>query len=619
MPSKKRSKKRAKPRRKIPRFFLGLILLAGLVLLCLVFFNPWVWRLDLRGALEQSKVASTVYDREGAAIATLYGKPRLWIKIDQIPVKLREAFIATEDARFYQHKGIDIRGITRALYHDLRTRSKLQGGSTITQQLVKNIFFTNEKDFLRKILEMSYAIRVEQQYSKDQILEFYLNSIYLGHGTWGIAAAAEVYFGKPVTKLSIAEGALIAALAKSPEYYSPFRNYQAGLKRRNLVLKLMWQYGYLTEAEYRDSVNEPLEILDRPGTAYVGAYFVDYVLDVLRAQTSFDENYLRSAGLKIYTTMDREIQKAAEQALLELPEDGADQWGILQPQGALVAINAQNGGLLAIVGGRRYSAAQINRSYKLLRQPGSAIKPFVFAAALEEGYSPDSELSDQPLELEVAGKIWRPQNYDNKYRGLITLRRALEESVNTVAIQLVQNIGIGRVMEQMKRMGITNLVETGTKNDHSLAPLALGGLTKGVNLLELTASYSPFANQGVYSEPFGITRVYDGSGRLIFQAGPRQRQVISPEIAVAMTSIMEGVITRGTGLRARIAEKQAAGKTGTTNRNTNAWFIGYTDTVLAGVWLGNDQAGKPLQAKGVPLGSGTAAAIWGEFLRRVER
>lgn len=597
------------------RWLLGLFLLVGAVLVGLIFFNPLVWGLNLRAELEKSKVATTVFDRNGEPVATLYSKTRVWVPIRYIPKSLQEAFIATEDYRFYQHKGIDPRGVLRALYQDVRKGSKVQGGSTITQQLVKTLFFTQEKYFMRKIWEMAYAIRIEQQYSKSEILEFYLNSIYLGHGTWGVQGAARLYLGKDIRNLSTSECALLAALARGPEYYSPFRHPEAALDRRNLVLSLMVKHGYLNRESYNFLVKQPLSKLANPGTPYVGAYFADYAIHFLNQKTHLSENYLRSSGLRIYTTMDRRIQTASETAIKQLPKAGPDRWGVVQPQGAMVVLDPKTGEVLALVGGRRYSAAEVNRAFQVHRQPGSAIKPFLYAAAMEAGYRPDSVFVDEPLEIDIYGKKWRPQNYDNKFRGPITLREALEESVNTVAVELTQKVGPGNVYALARRMGLESLVAEGELNDIGLAPLALGGLTKGVTLLELTAAYSSLANHGIHSTPFGILRAYDRNGKLIYHGGIIRGQVIEPRTAADLTSMMSGVITRGTGIQANIGIP-AAGKTGTTNNNTNGWFIGYTEELLAGVWIGNDLPDRPLMVNGVALGSGMAAAIWGNLMRR---
>ncbi len=617
--SRKRSlKKRVKQvkRYRGMRLLLGMILLAGFSLIGVVFFNPLVWRLDLRAELDKNKNASMIYDRRGEPIANLYAKSRLWVSIEEMPKLLPDAFVATEDYRFYQHKGIDPRGILRALYEDLRQQSKVQGGSTITQQLVKNLFFTQEKSWMRKIMEMAYAIRIEQQYSKAQILEFYLNSIYLGHGTWGVAAAAAVYFGKPVRDLTATEAAMLAALAKSPEFYSPFRRPVEAKKRRDLVLNLLEKRGYLTAQASRELAEKPVETLKTPGKAYVGAYFVDAVLNLLQQKLQLSEGEIRRAGFKIYTTMDREKQQVAEQILQQLPSEKEDRWGIMQPQGAVVTIDPRNGEVLALLGGRKYSAAQVNRAIEIYRQPGSAIKPFLYAAAVEVGYQPETKMLDQPLEVKVNGQIWRPQNYDDQYRGLITLRTALEESVNTVAVQLVTQLGAENVFSVAKRMGLESLVAEGAYNDLGPAPLALGGLTRGVSLLEITGAYTAFANQGIFSKPYTVLRVYDRHGKLVYREKMKQEQVIKPDTAVTLTSMMEGVVTRGTGIRANIGIN-AAGKTGTSSWNTNGWFIGYTRELLTGIWIGNDQSDQPLQAKGVALGSGTAAALWGGFMKKV--
>ena len=462
---------------------------------------------------------------------------------------------------------------------------------------------------------MAYAIRIEQQYRKQEILEFYLNSIYLGHGTWGVAGAAGLYLGKKVSDLNVTDSALLAALARSPEYYSPFRHPEAALRRRNLVLRQMAKRGYLSRAEAKMLEKQPLARLAGPGTPYVGAYFSDYVIHFLSRETRLSENYLRSSGLRIYTTMDRRIQAAAENAIKQLPVAGPDRWGVLQPQGAMVVLDPKSGEILGLVGGRRYSAAEQNRAIEFHRQPGSAIKPFLYAAALEAGYRPESRFVDEPLEIDVHGEKWHPQNFDNKYRGSITLREALEESVNTVAVELAQRLGPGNVYALAKRMGLENLVAEGEYNDIGLAPLALGGLTKGLTLLELTGAYTPIANQGIRSIPYGVLRAYDRNGKLIYHGGMRQDPVIGPATAVDLTSMMAGVITRGTGIRANIGIP-AAGKTGTTNKNTNGWFIGYTADLLAGVWIGNDQPDRPLIVNGVALGSGMAASLWGNLMRR---
>jgi penicillin-binding protein 1A len=615
MARKRRKRRKPEKPRRISRTLLGLGLMTGFGLIFFIFFNPWVWRLNLRAELEKSKIASTVYDRKGEPIVSLYAKTRLWAPLEAIPLQLQQAYVATEDSRFYQHKGIDFRGILRAVYQDLKIHRKAQGGSTITQQLVKNLFFSHEKDIGRKVMEMAYAIRIEQQYSKKQILEMYLNSIYLGHGAWGVEAASRVYFGKSVRELTLNEVALLAGLAKSPEYYSPFRNPRAALERRNLVLRLMRKYGYLNETEWRRNRVKPLQMLSTPGNTYVGAYFVDYIIDVLSRRTNYSEADIRTAGLKVYTTMDRNVQKAAEQVITSLPAGSRDQWGVLQPQGALVAINPENGAILGMVGGRRFSAAEINRSYQIHRQPGSAIKPFVYAAALEDGWTPDTQVLDQPLQISVNGRIWQPQNYDDKYRGWISLREALEDSVNTVAVELVRQLGMEKVFALARRMGLESLVRGGTTNDLGLAPLALGGLTKGVTLLELTGAYSAFANEGIRSEPFGILSVYNHSGGLVYRGRVQRQRVIREDTASDLTGMMEGVIQRGTGKRARLS--RGAGKTGTTNGNTNGWFIGYTPSLLAGIWLGNDRANQPLVAQGVALGSGKAAELWGDFMRQV--
>ncbi|MGE5528482.1 MAG: transglycosylase domain-containing protein [Patescibacteria group bacterium] len=582
--------------------------LAGVFIYTL--FTP----VDLPARLEAIKTASVVLDKDGREVTTLYGTGRVWVPLTRIPLFLRRAVVAVEDVRFYRHRGVDLRGVARALYHDIRTGRLTQGGSTITQQLAKIVFLTQERTLWRKVSDVAYALRIERRYSKDQILEFYLNHVYLGHGAVGVEAGAQTYFGRHAWQLSRKEAALLAGVIRGPEYYSPFRDRDASEERIGTVLESMRHAGYLRAGLIRPIRSETVRLLASPGRSHPGGYLVGEIISQLRSKFGWSEEYIRRSGLRIRTTMDVKLQRAAEDTIRLLPVGYEDEDGIPQPQGAVVALDPYDGAVRAMVGGRDYLTSPLNRATRARRQPGSAIKPFVFAAAMEAGYSPETVYVDEPTEFWVGGRPWQPRNYDGIYRGPIPLRRALEESVNIVAVRLVQDIGPHPVYALARRMGL-DLVGSGRRNDVGLAPLALGGLTRGVTPLELTASYAAFDNGGLRVTPYLYTSITDSRGRLVAAAGPRRQRVISPGTASLMTEMMRGVITRGTGVRAEIG-RPAAGKTGTTTGYTDGWFIGYTPELVAGVWIGNDQGKKPMKTPQGNLGSGMAAALWGVFVNR---
>ncbi|MGQ9778429.1 MAG: transglycosylase domain-containing protein [Bacillota bacterium] len=568
----------------------------------------------LEERLETAARASVVLDRNGVQVATLYAGNRLWVPLTKIPLFLRRAVIATEDARFYRHHGIDLRGLARALYHNLRAGRIEQGGSTITQQLAKISFLTPERTIWRKIADIAYAFRLERRYSKDEILRFYLNQIYLGHGAFGVEAAAQTYFGRHVWEINHKEAMLLAGLIRGPERYSPFRNKRAAEERIRTVAGLMQRYDGLRQEESQRFLREPLRLLPTPGRLQ-GGYFVAQVIDDLRGRFGWSEEFIRRGGLEIRTTMDLKIQRAAEETIRRLPVGYRDAQGIPQPEGAIVALDPYDGAVRALVGGRDHLLTPLNRATRAHRQPGSAIKPFAYAAALEAGYSPETIYVDEPTVFWVDGRTWQPKNYDDIYRGPITLREALVYSVNVVAACLVRDLGPRRVFELARRMGLSSLVPSGKRNDVGLAPLALGGLTRGVTPFELTVAYAAFANGGFRVRPFLYTRILDRRGRVIVAEAPRRERVIAARTAALMTEMMQGVVERGTGVRAKI-DRPAAGKTGTTSDYSDGWFIGYTPELLAGVWIGNDESNRPMKTSEGYLGSGMAASLWGTFMTR---
>ena len=589
--------------------FLGLVLLgsgigvvAGIIhtapKLSDVKFNP--------------KQASILYDEHGDVIARLYTENRTTVSLDRIPSSLKNAVIAIEDDHFYEHHGVRPAALLRAVFVDLLAGEKVQGGSTITQQLARNAFLSLEKTFSRKINEIIWAIQIERRYTKDEILETYLNEIYFGHGTYGVEAASQLYFGKHVDQLNLPESALLAGIIRGPEIYSPYANPKAALERRNVVLARMAQLGYLTAAEAEAAEKTPIKTVGLKLSRTQAPYFVEYVTQYLLDRYGASTVY--SGGLRVYTTLDLKLQKAAEEALKDVPIAKTDKNGLHQPQAALLAVDPRNGHIKAMIGGR--GEDKYNRATQAYRQPGSAIKPFIYAAAIDRGFTPMSVIDDSPVQYPQAdGTVWAPQNNDKKFRGPTTLRTALENSVNVVAVKLLDQIGVGTAIDYARKMGITSLVEEGAVNDRNLS-LALGGISKGVTLMQMVTAYGVLANQGIRTEPFAVLRVVDKDGRILEENSPSKQIVLSDATAYVMTDMLRGVIERGTGRAANIG-RPAAGKTGTTSDYTNAWFVGFTPELVTAVWIGNDEQKQPLAIPNYGyLGSAKAAQIWGKMMRQ---
>ncbi len=550
----------------------------------------------------QPSASSQIYDINGNEIANIHAaENRVPVKLSQVPKELQDAFVAVEDARFYEHSGIDPRGILRALWANISDGSVAEGGSTITQQLAKNAYLTQERTLKRKVQEMFLALQLERQYTKQEILEYYLNQIYFGQGAYGVQAAAKTYFDKNVSELDLNECALLAGIPKSPNYYSPFNNLAAAQARKAIVLDQMSKYHYIDSATANRLKTEELKLVKPKGPETNSAsYFIDYVIQTLIDRYTADAVY--KDGLKIYTTIDMEMQKAAETAMLDLPSFEKDENGIEQPQGALVAIDPHTGQIKAMVGGR--GTDQFNRATMAERQPGSAFKPFVFIAALESKFTPSTIIEDSPV---VIGD-WEPENYNRDYNGKVTLRRVAELSLNVPTVKIAQKIGIDKPIYYAQEMGISTFVLTGPRNDRNLAT-SLGGITKGVTPLELTSAYGTFANKGVHVEPIAILKILDRNGKIIEQAKMKQRNVVSESSAAELTSMLQGVIQRGTGTGANIG-RPAAGKTGTTSDYLDAWFVGYTPDLVAGVWVGCDDN----TDLGGMTGGNLPATIWHDFM-----
>ncbi len=648
-------------------------------------------------------VVSRMYAADGTLIGEFYEERRYVRPLEAFPRHVIEAFLAAEDARFYEHGGLDLAGIFRAMLKNIRAGEIVQGGSTITQQVVKSLLLSPERTWIRKLKEAILAYRIDHSMTKDEILTLYLNQIYLGAGAYGVEAAARTYFGKSASEINVAQAALLAGLPKAPSRYSPFRNLEKALERQHYVLNRMVEVGFLDPEEGKKAQKMPLGLVDpHSAKTILENSFVEEVRREVEAQ--YGRDVLYREGLSIYTTLDLKAQEIAEGALwkglreldkrhgyrgphahvssaqkgdlleklakkhpelrpgdvveavvvscgrgkrcsmdlggsrtgnlewgkakwaaryfssvkrrlkagdvvwvriADKPKDGST-WNVLLEQepraeGALLSMDPRTGRVYSMVGGKDFSKSQFNRATQAVRQPGSAFKPIIYAAALDHGFTAASVLIDSPIiqdDPSLHGP-WKPANYDRKFWGPILLRDGLIHSRNVVTIKLLRKVGIDVVMDLAHRLGIRSQL-TPTLS------LALGA--SGVTLWELLTAYSAFAHQGVRCEPYLVDSIYDRDGRLLEKREPRLEQVLSPQTAFLVTHLLQGVIQEGTGRRVRVLGRPAAGKTGTTNDLKDAWFIGYTPDTLTGVWVGHDDHRIPLGRK--ETGGRAAAPIW---------
>lgn len=606
-----------------------MVLLVALILFLVLFgagmgMAIGIWRSlpDWEPGSLQMDMTTSLYDKNNNLFASLHGEQnRILVDIDDLPKHLIDAFIATEDHRFYQHHGIDLQAIARAALVNLRSGSIREGGSTITQQLAKNAFIENpERTLRRKIQEAFLALQLERNFTKKEILEQYLNIVYFGHGAYGVQAAARTYFGKDAKDLNLAESALLAGLVQSPGNYSPLikGNEAAALKRQAQVLDNMVKYGYISPAQAEEAKKQKLTFAKRKEN--IGQrfpYFVDAVIE--EAEKLLEANGIEVAqlyrgGLQIYTTLDPVIQNKIEEVYRDpknFPPSAPDRL----IQSAMVVLDPHTGEIRGLIGGRDYTTQRgLNRAIHAERQPGSTIKPLVvYAPALEKGYPPAYVLDDVPVTFPSQPKPYSPRNYDHRYRGLISMREAIRWSVNTAAVKMLHTIGVDSGFEFGKRLGLPLIDQ-----DRNLS-LALGGLTRGVSPLQMAAAYAAFANQGIYVTPHTIIRITDRLGRNLVVNTPKRRAVMSEQTAYLMTDMLQTVIRSGTGTRAQLG-RPAAGKTGTTELpdlpgfkglegTTDAWFAGYTPELVAVVWMGYDQTDPKHYLKNVAGGS-YPALIW---------
>jgi penicillin-binding protein 1A len=556
---------------------------------------------------------SRIFDENDELITEFHVERRIFVPLAQVPKALKDAVIATEDARFYSHWGVDPMGVARAVYQNFRHGRIVEGGSTITQQLAKVLFLTPDKSLDRKLKEAVLAVELERRYSKDRLLEMYLNQIYFGHGAFGVEAASRTFFGKAVKELSMPAAALLAGLPKAPSTYSPFDHPDAAKRRRAIVLTRMVDVGVLKEAEAKSLAAAKLELVPPERRRTTGQYYLEYVQQAL--ESAYGADLVFKGGLQVYTTLSPTMQLKAEQSLreglraletrrLKASEKAGAAPATERPEGALLSLDPQTGHIKAMVGGYDFLKSEFNRATQARRQPGSAFKPFVYIAALESGLTPATVVEDFPVEFPGGpnGKPWKPENYDRKFRGPVTLQQALEESINVAAVRVQERIGLRRTIDIARRLG----VESPLGENMSLA---LG--TSELSLLELTSAYGALANRGSWIRPTVIRYVLDAQGKLLEENIPEARQVLSPELAYVATHMLRGTIERGTGVAAKALGRPAAAKTGTTNDYSNAWFIGFTPQLATGVWVGYD---RPRSLGKDETGSRVAVPIWTTFM-----
>ncbi len=609
----------------VATFSVGFVVL-GWLLVCRGSECPSISTLDKYRPRQTSKL----FAADGRFVAELGLERRTLVPIEQIPKVLRTAFVITEDRRFYSHNGIDLWGVARAGVSNLRRGGFAQGFSTITMQLARNVFpekLSREKTILRKLREAKVARAIESKYSKDRILELYLNQIYLGSGAYGVETASQRYFGKSVRDINLAEAATIAALPKAPGRYDPRRFPERAIQRRNTILELMRREGAISDADASLAKAYPLRLAHGGGSSGdVAPYYVEWVRQQLEAQFG-DRIY--QEGMRVYTTLDLELQGAAERALerqLKAIEGGAagafphrtfeqlvaaadeSAPGTVTPylQGAFIVLDPRSGSVRAMVGGRDYDDSKFNRATQALRQPGSTFKPIVYATAIQSGRSPAYMLDDAPVEIpQVAGDTWQPKNYDLKFEGPMIMRRALYQSRNMPAIRLGMELGEQSVVDMARKFGITTPIP-------EYPSIHIG--SADVNPLQMVAAYSTFANLGWRVAPVGILRVEDSQGKVLWKAEIAREQVLTPEESWLMVDMMKDVLRRGSAAGA-VANTgfnlPAGGKTGTTNDYTDVWFIGFTADLVAGVWMGFD---KPQKIMPNAQGGRLAAPAWAQFM-----
>jgi len=568
----------------------------------------------------QPSTITRIYSDEGEVLAEFFQERREVVPLSQISPHLQEAFISIEDQRFYQHGAVDLKRIVGMLWANLRARKIVQGGSTITQQLARSLFLTLEKTLKRKIKELILAIQIERKYSKKEILEMYLNQIYFGHGVYGVGEAASYYLGKKVSDLDIAESAFLAAIPRNPAYYSPFVHPEHTHQRKKIILKKMYELGFISKEQWEEAREKSIEIVKngkKGGNIYFAPYFAEWIRQ--RIEEKYGYEALWRGGLKVYTTLDFNLQKIAEETLVDYLEKS-------NYQGALLAMDPHTGFVKALVGGRNFEESQFNRAIQARRQTGSAFKLFTYTAAIDSRkFNPVSSFFDAPITFKkkVSGKtrwisnkkeeFWSPRNYEGYFWGKVYLWQMFAHSINVSSVKLLEKAGIERVIRYAHLLGI----ESDLNPDLTLT---LG--TSSVSLLEMVRAYATIANYGIKIKPIFIQRIEDREGRILEENFPKGERVLSPQASYVMIDLLRKAIDHGTGRRVRWLgfSRPCAGKTGTvgwpgeedTDKTMDAWFIGFTPDLIAGVWIGNDD-GSPLGEK--ITGSVAAIPVWTKFMQ----
>ncbi len=608
------------------RYAIGAIILAGW-LLGMVVLRQLLLDLPDIDTLQHytPPLVTRIYDRHNEIVSELFTERRTILPLSEIPVNLQNAFMATEDQHFFEHWGINLKGIARAIVANLRHGRVVEGGSTITQQLSKVLFFSQKKTLTRKIRELLLAIQLEHNYSKEEIFQMYMNQIYFGHGAYGVEAAAKTLFGKHAKELNLAECALLGGLPRSPKTYSPFFNPKNAQRRRVWVLSRMRKSGYISAREETEANLVPIRSDKTPVSPPVGAYFVEYLRQIL--DPKYGDNALYQGGYSIYTTLDLKMQRAAEEVmekslaqfdqekqketLAALAAAKKSKKHVLaistttaKVQGSLVALDPRTGEIRALVGGREFKESQFNRVTQAQRQPGSAFKPFVWSAAMDDGMTAATIVDDDRVGFFNDGSDWKlldsatdaysialatapfppdqawvPQNWDFKYFGPVTLRTGIALSRNLVSIRLTDHFSPKVIVDYAHRCGIKSPLQ-------AVLSIALG--TEQVNLLELTGAYCTFANGGIRPEPFGIRRIEDKNGQVLEENSPQSSVALSAQTAYLMVDLLRAVVTSGTGRRALELDRPAAGKTGTNQDLKDLMFVGFTPDLVAGAWMGYD-------------------------------
>jgi penicillin-binding protein 1A len=559
-----------------------------------------------------------IFSEEGEVIGEFFYEKREVVSLDRIPNHLIQAFVAGEDARFFQHKGLDYLAILRALFRNIFSGEIVQGGSTITQQVVKSLLLSPEKSFARKIREAILAYKIEKYLTKEEILFLYLNQIYLGHGAYGVAAAAENYFGKTIEELNIAESALLAGLPQAPSKSSPYHHPQQAKKRQVYILNRMAEEGFISTNEAIKAAQNLYVLRREVGAIHeLPLHFVEHIRRYI--EEKYGKDTLYKNGLQVFTTIDLHFQRAAQEAMeaglkeIEKREKYPSADMSFTPDGALICFDLETGYVKAMVGGKDFKKSQFNRATQARRQTGSAFKPIVYASALDKGFTPASIIVDAPIIFEWGDKKWKPKNFEGKFSGPTTLRNALTHSVNIVTVKIAQEVGIDYIRDYAKKLGISSALHDGLS-------MALG--SSSISLYELSKAYAVFANQGNLFKPIFIKKILDRHGNLLEENLPlfysegssQEEQILTPQTAFLMTYLLEGVVQYGTGWRARSLGRPVAAKTGTTDQFMDAWFIGYTPELITGVWVGFDEERSLGENE---TGARAASPIWVTFMSKI--